>query len=751
MRNAKSTVTDELRMPGWYEIELAIPNHDDDHYLLELGMPGMPGELGRIHLPRPDDTGRINAVIRIPAKSTSLRLIAPTGDSLAPTSTFRIRRHHPLGALLILLVSTHRLAGNDRDFHLDRIIRKNTARLRKKGFSGMLVGAYKDYYRAYLGKPQARRPETARPYSEWVRRYDTNDDVKRQRWKATARRLINAPGISIIMPVHNPDPEHLGAAIESVCKQIYPNWELCIADDASTDPRIKRLLARYKGKDRRIRITELHQNVGIAAASNAALALASHDWITFLDHDDMLREQSLLRVVETLVSHPNVRLLYTDEDKISAEGTRSAPHFKPDWNPELLRAVNYICHLAVYDRALIDEVGLLRPDFDGAQDYDLVLRATRALDDDDIYHLPEVLYHWRMTDISTAKSGENKHHASNAGLNALAETLASVSPGATANAGPFPTTYRADYPLPDIKPLVSIIIPTKNAYELVKQCIESVREKTDYPNYEIIVVDNGSTERDTLDYLKSLRRSRITKILPLDVPFNYSQLNNHGVSRSSGDIIVLMNNDVEVITPNWMTEMVSLASRPDTGAVGAKLLYPDNRVQHAGVILGIGGVAGHAHKYSDRNDPGYFGRLSHRQNTSAVTAACLAIRKSVYLEVGGLDEDNLSVAFNDVDFCLRVREAGYKNVWTPFAELYHHESVSRGPENTREKQERFAREVAYMQKTWGRKLTSDPAYNPNLTLDAEDFSLAFPPRRPAVYDEDHSPSAPKTIQQSLPT
>jgi len=717
------------REPGWYEMAITVLNPENEHYLLDLDMPDRPAHLGRLHLPRPDRCGRISAIVRIPAKSRSVRVIAPAGDRIAETSRFEIRKCAPASVLLKMLLSTHRMWQNDRNFRLDKTIRKNTVRLRKKGFSGMLVGAYKDYYRSYLGGSQDTSCRPQSDYERWIQRYDTNDDVKRQRWKSAARRLASGPGISIVMPVHNPDPEHLESAIQSVLGQIYPKWELCIADDASTDSRIHRLLESYASRDRRIRVVRLSNNVGISEATNAALELASHEWITFLDHDDLLREQSLIRVVETLVSQPRIRLLYTDEDKVNERGEREAPHFKPDWNPELLRAVNYICHLAVYDRALLNEIGPLRSECDGAQDYDLVLRATQVLEDENIHHLPEILYHWRMAKGSTAESGQNKDYASQAGLKALADTLRAVTPDARVSKGQFPTTYRVNYPLPETKPLVSIIIPTRNAYGLVKQCIESIREKTDYPGYEIIIVDNGSTDREALDYFETLERSGMARILTLDIPFNYSRLNNFAVAQARGDIIVLMNNDIEVISSNWLSEMVSLASREETGAVGARLLYPDNRIQHAGVILGIGGVAGHSHKYFDRGDPGYFGRLHHRQNLSAVTAACLAVRKSVYTEVGGLDEDNLKVAFNDVDFCLRVRESGYRNVWTPFAELYHHESVSRGPEDTPEKQKRFSNEVAFMQQRWGLKLTLDPAYNPNLTLEHENFDLSFPPRR----------------------
>ncbi len=732
MNNPDHNCLEQARKSGWYDFTIIVDQPRDEHYLLDLGMPDIPGHLGHIHLPKANSEGVIEAIIWLRSSSRYLRLIEPSGETAIPFKQMRSRRLNSFSAFVNLLMKTHRLADHNPNLRLVNTSRKNGARLRKKGFHGMLTGAYKDYYRAYLHAPTSAAPTPSDDYTHWVNRYDSTDDVKIQRWHGIARKLVDGPLISVIMPVYNPAPEHLKAALASVTQQIYENWELCIADDASTNPEIHQILEASTQHDPRITLTRLPKNSGIADATNAALELAKGDWITFLDHDDLLREQSLLRIAETLRAHPHIRFLYTDEDKISDAGERQQPHFKPDWNPELLRAVNYLCHLSVYDRQLVQETGNLRQGLDGAQDYDFVLRATAQLQEHEIHHLPEILYHWRLAKGSTAGGADNKSYAAKAGEKALTDAMCSTTPGCSITAGEYPTTYRVDYPIPNPQPLVSIIIPTRNAGQLVEQCINSIIKKTTYSNYEILIVDNGSTDKASIDYFRMLDQESVARILPLDIPFNYSRLNNFGVARAQGDVVVLLNNDVEIISDNWLSEMVSLASRPGTGAVGAKLYYSDGKIQHGGVILGIGGVAGHAHKYFDRHASGYFGRLKHRQNLSAVTAACLTVRKSIYEELGGLDEENLTVAFNDVDFCLRLLDAGYTNIWTPYAKLYHHESISRGAEDTREKQERFTREVRFMQKKWGTRLTTDPAYNPNLTLEHENFSLAFPPRRAAT-------------------
>lgn len=563
-------------------------------------------------------------------------------------------------------------------------------------------------------------------YSEWVRRYDVltqeHSDVLRNRVDS----MQSKPLISVVMPVYNADPGWLSDAIESVRAQIYPYWELCIADDASPDHSSRPLLEHYARTDSRIKVVFREQNGHISAASNSALELVTGDWVVLLDHDDLLAKHALFCVADSINKHPDVKLIYSDEDKIGSNGRRFDPYFKCDWNADLFYSHNLICHLGAYHAELIKEIGGFRVGLEGAQDYDLALRFIERIRADQIFHIPRVLYHWRIHAGSTAQSTDAKPYAIEAGERALNEHF--DRQGIKARAKWEGCGYRTVYALPEIAPMVSLIIPTRNAFELISRCVDSILEKTRYPNFEIIVVDNGSDDPETLAYLGSMARQDRVRVIRDERPFNYSALNNKAAEIAHGEFIGLINNDIEVISPDWLSEMVSLASQPGVGAVGARLWYPDDTLQHGGVVLGIGGVAGHSHKHLPKECFGYFSRASLTQGFSALTGACLIVRKSLYEEVGGLNEEQLTVAFNDVDFCLRIRKAGYRNVWTPYAELYHHESATRGLEDSAEKRARFSAEVKYMVEKWGEELRNDPAYSPNLTLDCEDFSLAWPPR-----------------------
>ncbi|ALM87173.1 glycosyl transferase family 2 [Bordetella sp. N] len=570
-------------------------------------------------------------------------------------------------------------------------------------------------------------------YSEWVRRYDTVSDETRARLKSAVPGLAQ-PVISVVMPVYNPDPAWLEAAIESVRTQIYPNWELCIADDASTDENVKALLRRYADTDPRIKVVFRAANGHISAASNSALQLVEGEWTCLFDHDDLLTEHALFWIAHAITANPDARLVYSDEDKIDDKGHRFEPHFKPDWNYMLFLSYNMISHLGAYRTEMIRQVGGFRSGFEGAQDYDLALRCIENLSASQIVHVPRVLYHWRVHKDSTAMAGDSKPYAAIAGERALNEHFKRTGTNATATLQPR-GYYRAQFALPQSLPLVSLIIPTRNGENLVRQCIRSIRDKTEYPNYEIILVDNGSDDPSALRYFDEVAASDGIRVIRDDRPFNYSLLNNSAVAQARGEFVALVNNDIEVISPGWLGEMMSIALQPGVGAVGARLLYPGGDLQHGGVILGLGGVAGHSHKHISGNDVGYFFRAILTQELSAVTAACLLVRKSIYEAVGGLEEKALTVAFNDVDFCVRVREAGYRNVYASYAELYHHESVSRGHEDSPEKVARFASEVDYMISRWTKVLSADPAYSPNLTQDFEDFSYAWPPRVQPVPEE----------------
>ncbi|MGQ7957260.1 glycosyltransferase [Pseudomonas sp. SP16.1] len=563
-------------------------------------------------------------------------------------------------------------------------------------------------------------------YSEWVRRYDTLDDAAREAIRIRIAAMEKPPLISVVMPTYNPNPKWLAEAIESVRGQLYPHWELCIADDASPDPAIRPLLEKFAREDARIKVVFREQNGHISAASNSALQLATGDWVALLDHDDLLAEHALYCVADSIIAKPSIRMIYSDEDKINEAGRRHGPYFKCDWNPELFYSHNMICHLGVYHRPLLEQIGGFRLGFEGSQDYDLALRCIEEIEPAAIHHIPRVLYHWRVHAESTAGGADAKPYALLAGERAINEHF--QRRGIAGKVKLISHGYRAHYDLPEKPPLVSLIIPTRNGLQLIRQCIDSIIEKTTYANYEIIVVDNGSDDPAALEYFTALAELDNVRVLRDERPFNYSALNNAAVAEAKGEIVGLVNNDIEVISPDWLSEMVGLALQSDVGAVGAKLLYPNDTLQHGGVVIGLGGVAGHSHKHLGRHDAGYCLRTNIISAYSAVTAACLIVKKSIYQEVNGLNEEDLTVAFNDVDFCLRVREAGYRNVWTPYAELYHHESATRGYEDNPIKQARFAAEVAYMKKRWGNQLLNDPAYSPNLTLDHEDFSLAWPPR-----------------------
>jgi len=600
------------------------------------------------------------------------------------------------------------------------LLKKIIEILREEG-----IGAAIYYLKSNTGK-LLRRAMSNESYERWIRLYDLLSPNDIDQMKEQISLWNSRPLISIIMPTHNSNLNFLSAAIDSVINQIYPNWELCIADDASTDPQVFALLERYQAKDGRIRIVRREKNGHISAASNTALEMAHGEWIAFLDHDDLLAPGALFWVVDATNKSPNIQIIYSDEDKVDSAGRRFDPYFKPDWNRDLFYSQNYLCHLGVYRKQLIDLIDGLRVGFEGAQDHDLILRCIEEVDAKNIHHIPRLLYHWRSHPLSTAQSIHAKDYAVDAGKRALNEHFERV--GINGHVEATVGGYRAHYKLPEKLPLVSLIIPTRNAHNLVRRCIETITAKTTYQNYEIVLVDNGSNDSDSLKYFSQLEKDGIIQIIKYPFEFNYSAITNFAVERINGEIIGLINNDIEVITPEWLTEMVSLVCQQGVGAVGAKLLYNDDTVQHAGVVVGIGGVAGHAMKGIGNNESGYFYRAQLISSYSAVTAACLVVRKSAYLAVGGLNENELKVAFNDVDFCLKLVEAGYRNVLTPYAQLYHHESVSRGTENTRSKRERFKREVQYMKSRWATFIHVDPAYSPNLTLDQEDHSISWSPR-----------------------
>jgi GT2 family glycosyltransferase len=528
------------------------------------------------------------------------------------------------------------------------------------------------------------------------------------------------PLISIIMPVYNVDPRWLELAIKSVEHQWYTNWELCIADDKSTHIETINYLKNLKNP--KIKITFLEKNMNISGASNAALDLASGEYIALLDNDDELTLNALYEMVK-VINEKDADFIYSDEDFISPEGICANPHYKPDFSPDLLLSHNYITHFSCFKKSLLDSVGRFNAKFDGAQDYDLFLRMTEKTQN--IYHITKILYHWRTIEGSTSADAEAKPEAIERGRVALEEALQRRGIKGTVEHANLYHYFRVRYAI-EGNPLISIVIPFKDKPELLDMCIHSILEKSSYQNYEIIGISNNSEENTTFEMMATLEKEdpRV-KFYEYNTEFNYSDINNHAVNNyAKGEHVLLLNNDIEVISTDWLESMLEHSQRKDVGCVGAKLYYPNDTIQHAGVIIGLGGYAGHSHKMHTRESFGYYNRLCIIQNLSAVTAACLMIKTSLYKKVGGLDAKNFKVAFNDVDFCLRIREDGYLNIFTPYTEAYHHESISRGYENTAEKVARFQTEKDALYARHSELLTGgDPYYNPNLCDDKEDFSI----------------------------
>lgn len=571
-------------------------------------------------------------------------------------------------------------------------------------------------------------------YRAWSERYDVLTDADRKGIAAHIARMSDPPIISVLMPTYESSLPLLAEAVGSVRAQIYPHWQLCIADDASKDPTVWQALEAYAAEEPRIRIVRRQANGGISAATNDALALATGPFVALLDHDDLLTPDALYHVAAALERQPGADLLYSDEDKIDERGERSQPHFKAAWNAELMLAQNAVNHLGVYRTALVREAGGFDPRFDGAQDHDLALRISERTSPDRIVHIPRTLYRWRWQGEQGSYSRRQQAKCAEAARRAVLEHLDRTGQsGATVEvqkqAGHW---LRVRRPVPSPAPFVSIIMPTRDRAELVAQCARGVLRETDYSSFELLIIDNGSEKPETLALFERLARDPRVRIIPAPMPFNYSALINLGVRQARGEIILQLNNDISVIHRDWLSEMVSHAVRPNVGAVGAKLLYPTGEIQHAGVVLGVGGdqrVAGHLYHYGRGDVGGYQGALRLTRYVSAVTAACMAMRTSVYEEVGGMDEESLAVAFNDVDLCLKVRKAGYDIVWTPHATLYHHESASRGSDLAPAVAARFQREIDVMTKRWGRELAADPFYSPVFDQNHPSYGLAEPPLR----------------------
>ena len=582
----------------------------------------------------------------------------------------------------------------------------------KKGVRYLKHYGVKGFYARLLERFEEREVE----YQEWYEKHKlSEEELARQRKKKWKDPVV----ISVLVPAYRTPEVFLKQMMESVLLQTYPYLELCIADGSGTDDSVEKVVKEYQKKDPRVRYRRLEKNEGIAGNTNAAIEMASGDYLALFDHDDLLSPNALFEVASA-IEKEKADVIYTDEDKVTSDlKEHFQPHFKPDFNPDLLCANNYICHLFVVKRSLALKLGGQDPAYDGAQDYDFIFRCTENAEK--IVHVAKILYHWRVHQASTADNPSSKLYAFDAGKRAIEAHLARIGAKAEVSHTKDLGFYRVKYQVQG-NPLVSIVIPNKDEKETLKKCLESIWKKTSYSNYEIILVENNSTTQEIRDYYKELDGKERVRVVYWDKEFNYSAINNFGISHAKGEYILCLNNDITVISPDWMEELLANCQRPEVGIVGARLYYPDNTIQHAGIVLGMGGCAGSLFVGLARSRGGYLHKAALQQDLSAVTAACFMVKKEVFEKAGGFEE-KLAVAFNDVDFCLKVRHAGYLVVYDPYAELYHHESKTRGYENTEAKKRRFQEEIEYMRCHWMPDILRDPYYNENLSLKASDYSL----------------------------
>ena len=571
------------------------------------------------------------------------------------------------------------------------------------------------------------------PYDLWYEAYRPSEEkLEKQRKK----RFPLEPLISIAVPVYHTDEGFLREMLDSVLGQTYPVWELCIANGSPEDEKVCSVLQEYCRRDKRIRVRALEENLGIAGNTNAALAMAEGEFTGLLDHDDLLSPDALFEIVRKINEFPDCDVVYTDEDKITADsGEHFQPHLKPDFNLDLLRSNNYICHFLVVRKETARKAGGFRQEFEGAQDYDFIFRCVEKAKR--VCHVPEILYHWRTHRSSTADNPASKMYAYEAGKRAIEEHLRRQGVPGEVSHTPDYGFYRVKYPVQG-SPLVSIIIPNKDEKETLEACINSILEKTDYPEYEILIVENNSMTKEIFSYYRELSKNPRIRLLRWRSGFNYSAINNFAASRARGEYLLFLNNDITVINGDWLREMLGVCQRKEVGAVGAKLLYPDNTIQHAGCVIGIGGVAGNMFVSMPAERTGYLHKASLLQDLSAVTAACMIMKAEVFSETGGFEE-KLSVAFNDADLCLRVNQAGWLVVYDPYACLYHMESKTRGAEDDEKKVRRFQTEIEFMRSRWIDILKNgDPYYNKNLSLTRWNYSLKVLPGMEVKKGQDNA-------------
>lgn len=595
-----------------------------------------------------------------------------------------------------------------------KMFRKLSPYTIRKGFRYMKHYGPKEFW---IRLHERFEPEEV-PYGPWYRAYiPTEETLETQR----KQKFDYSPLISIAVPAYQTPVEFLRQMIESLIVQTYSNWELCIVNASPDNEEMQKVLAEYSAGDSRVRFCNLKENLGIAENTNRAFAMAKGEFVGLLDHDDLLAPNALYEIVTILQDHPQADALYTDEDKVTTElDEHFQPHLKPDFNLDLLRSNNYICHFFVVRKSIVEKAGGFRKEFDGAQDYDFIFRCTENAGE--VLHVPEILYHWRTHKASTADNPASKMYAFEAGKRAIEAHLERTGTKGEVSHTQDLGFYRVKYPVQG-KPLVSVIIPNKDEKETLQTCLEMLEKNTGYQNFEIIIVENNSTTDEIFRYYKELSGNRKIHLLRWGKEFNYSAINNFATAHAKGEYLLFLNNDVKSINPDWLEEMLGVCQRPEVGGVGAKLIYPDNTIQHAGCVIGMGGIAGHMFVDMPADRTGYLHKASLLQDMSAVTAACLLMKKEVFEQAGGFTEE-LAVAFNDVDLCLKVRKNGYLIVYDPYAKLYHMESKTRGAEDSKEKVRRFQTEIEYMRCHWIDILKNgDPCYNKNLSLTKWNYSL----------------------------
>lgn len=698
--------------PGWYALKGRLEAIEGEfvlpsvcfHYVRRSALTEV-----ECLLPDRDASGRFDMLVMFFEEVESLEFLPGTDPVRFRLTEFALQRVSRLTALRTMLAGP---TGAQRKGRAGRALkwgRTLTTRGMKRATDELLT----DYR-------NRSRPAGISEYEAWTRKYNSFSPTALDSFTTRAHALADrGPPILLLMPVADVSGRLLRGCLDSVLAQAWQRWELRAVVSVHMAPDVAAVVAEYAARDPRIDIVQLDR--GGDEASVLGLSAAPGAFVALMEPDAELRPHALLRIVEHAVADPDLAFIYSDEDKIDLDGRRRDPDFKPDWNPDLLCSRDYLGHLTAISALLVQEVDGFHGRIEVSAGHDLALRCSERLAPHRICHIPEVLYHGRAVPADGAAD-----RAATA-ARAVAAHLERVGSGATAEVSDAARGFvRVRWKLPSPAPKISLIIPTRDRLRVLRMCVESVLRNSTYPDFELVVVDNQSSERAALDYLRELATRERVRVLHFDAPFNYSSINNWAARQCTGQLLGLVNNDIEVITPGWMEEMAGFAVRADVGAVGAMLYYPGDTIQHAGMVLGLHGVAGHVFAGMPRGSAGYAGRARVAQNVSAVTGACMLVRRDLFDAVGGLDE-RLPIEFNDVDFCLRLRERGYRNVWTPFAEMCHHESASRAIDDPLARRARNAG-VALMLERWGDALRDDPAYNPNLSLESLDCGLAFPPR-----------------------